>query len=30
LLTNLIELLEAGRGDEVLLNPRTGKPFIEA
>jgi hypothetical protein len=30
LLTNLIELLEAGRGDEVLLNPRTGKPFIVA
>lgn len=29
LLTNLIELLEAGRGDEVLRNPRTGKPFIE-
>ena len=29
LLTNLIDLLEAGRGDEVLLNPRTGKPFIE-
>ena len=28
-LTNLIELLEAGRGDEVLHNPRTGKPFIE-
>jgi hypothetical protein len=20
-------MLEAGRGDEVLLNPRTGKPF---
>ena len=30
LLTNLIELLEAGRGDEVLPNPRTGKAFIEA
>ena len=30
LLTNLIELLEAGRGDEVLLDPRTGKAFIVA
>jgi hypothetical protein len=30
LLTSLIDLLEAGRGDEVLLNPGTGKPFIEA
>ena len=30
LLTNLIELLEAGRGDEVLINPKTWKPFIEA
>jgi hypothetical protein len=26
-LTHLIEMLEAGRGDEVLLNPRTRKPF---
>ena len=29
LLTNLIEMLEAGRGDEILFNPRTGKPLIE-
>ena len=27
LLARLIRLLEAGRGDEVLLDPRTGKPF---
>jgi hypothetical protein len=26
-LTSLIELLQAGRGDEVLLDPRTGRPF---
>jgi len=23
----LIVMLEAGRGDEILVNPRTGKPF---
>jgi hypothetical protein len=28
LLSNLIELLEEGRGDEILLNPMTRKPFI--
>jgi hypothetical protein len=28
LLTKLIEMLEAGRGDEILINPRTGKPLI--
>lgn len=27
-LANLISLLEAGRGDEVLHDPLTGKPFI--
>jgi len=27
LLTRLIEMLEAGRGDEILLDPKTGKPF---
>ena len=27
LLSHLVILLEAGRGDEVLVNPRTGKPF---
>ena len=27
LLSNLIEMLEAGRGDEVLVNPQTQKPF---
>lgn len=26
-LTNLIQLLEAGRGDEILVDPRTRKPF---
>jgi hypothetical protein len=26
-LTNLVELLESGRGDEILVNPQTGKPF---
>ena len=30
LLLNLIELLEADRGDEVLVNPRTGRPFSTA
>ena len=30
LLTNPIELLEAGRGDEVLINPKTRKLLIEA
>jgi hypothetical protein len=28
LLSHLITLLEAGRGDEVLLDPRTGRPFV--
>jgi hypothetical protein len=27
LLANFIEMLEAGRGDEVLVNPFTGKTF---
>jgi hypothetical protein len=27
-LGHLIAMLEAGRGDEVLVDPRTGKPFI--
>jgi hypothetical protein len=27
LLSNLIEMLEVGRGDEVLVDPRTGKPL---
>jgi hypothetical protein len=27
LLSHLLHLLEEGRGDEVLINPRTGKPF---
>ncbi len=26
-LKHLLAMLEAGRGDEVLINPRTGKPF---
>jgi hypothetical protein len=26
-LARLIELLEAGRGDEILVDPRTGVPF---
>jgi hypothetical protein len=28
-LSHLIEMLEAGRGDEVLINPLTGKPFTQ-
>jgi hypothetical protein len=28
LLLHLISLLEAGRGDEVLINPLTLKPFV--
>ena len=27
-LTNLSSMLEAGRGDEVLVDPRTGRPFV--
>ena len=27
LLTNMLAMLEAGRGDEVLRDPRTGAPF---
>ena len=27
LLSRLITMLEAGRGDEILLDPRTGEPF---
>jgi hypothetical protein len=27
-LTQLIQMLEAGRGDEALMNPLTGKPFV--
>lgn len=27
LLVNFVEMLESGRGDEILLDPRTGKPF---
>ncbi len=27
LLTDMIELLEAGRGDEILVDPQTGWPF---
>jgi hypothetical protein len=27
LLSRLVKLLEAGRGDEILVNPRTRKPF---
>jgi len=26
-LQHLLEMLEAGRGDEILLDPRTSKPF---
>jgi hypothetical protein len=26
-LTHLLSMLQAGRGDEVLVDPRTGKPF---
>ncbi len=29
-LSFLIKMLAEGRGDEVLLNPLTGKPFIES
>jgi hypothetical protein len=29
LLTHLIAMLESGRGDEVLLNPLSGKPFAD-
>jgi hypothetical protein len=28
LLSHLIAMLEAGRGDEVLINPHTMKPFV--
>ncbi len=28
LLTHLVDMLEAGRGDEVLFDPVTQKPFI--
>jgi len=28
-LGHLLQMLEAGRGDEVLVDPRTGKPFSE-
>jgi hypothetical protein len=28
-LARLIAMLEAGRGDEVLIEPQTGKPFSE-
>ncbi|MBW3564065.1 MAG: hypothetical protein KY459_05025 [Acidobacteria bacterium] len=28
LLTHLLTMLKAGRGDEVLVDPSTGKPFI--
>lgn len=27
LLMKLVEMLELGRGDEILVNPRTNKPF---
>src|SRR5205814_8708783 len=27
-LAHFITMLEAGRGDEVMVDPRTGKPFI--
>ena len=27
LLRNLVEMLESRRGDEILVNPRTGRPF---
>ena len=29
MLSHFIELLEAGRGDELMINPRTRKPLIE-
>jgi hypothetical protein len=29
LLSHLIAVLETGRGDEILINPRTMKPFAE-
>jgi hypothetical protein len=29
LLRHLLEMLEEGRGDEVLVNPRTGKPYAK-
>jgi hypothetical protein len=28
-LTELLTMLESGRGDEILINPRTGKPFSD-
>jgi hypothetical protein len=28
LLTDLVQMLEAGRGDEVLVDPLTKKPFV--
>ena len=28
LLARLLELLRAGRGDEILHDPRTGRPFV--
>ena len=28
-LQDLLLMLEAGRGDEILVNPRTQKPFVE-
>jgi hypothetical protein len=30
LLTRLVEMLRAGRGDEILHDPRTGRPFVAA
>jgi hypothetical protein len=30
LLTNFISLLEAGRGDEIMVDPLTQKPFISS
>jgi hypothetical protein len=29
LLAHMIAMLEAGRGDEILVNPRTRKPFAD-
>jgi len=29
LLTHLLELIKAGRGDELLVNPHTGRPLQE-
>jgi hypothetical protein len=29
LLSNLIAMLESGRGDEILLDPRTLRPFVD-